>query len=103
MAEQAITKNDNRAVMQPEGDVVAGTVPGLRSTMRGVLAEGVRELVVDLSRVEMMDSSGIGLLIAAHNSLVKLGGRLEVIHASQDILELFRAMRIPQHFQVSGE
>lgn len=103
MTGRVVSKDDTRAVMQPEGDVVAGTVAGLRSTMRGILAEGVKELVVDLEGVEMMDSSGIGLLVAAHNSLTKIGGHLEVVHASQDILELFRAMRIHQHFSVSGE
>jgi anti-anti-sigma regulatory factor len=50
----------------------------------------------------IQDSTGIGLLIAAHNSLRKVGGKLPVIHASPDILELFQTMRIHQHFSVSG-
>jgi anti-anti-sigma regulatory factor len=50
----------------------------------------------------MVDSTGIGLLISAHNSLKKAGGDLTVIHASKDILDLFRTMRIHQHFSVSG-
>ena len=50
----------------------------------------------------MVDSAGIGLLISAHNSLKKAGGELAVIHASSDILALFRTMRIHQHFSVSG-
>ena len=70
--------------------------------MRGIVDEGVRELVVDLAGVRMVDSSGIGLLISAYNSLRKVGGRLAVIHASADLLELFRSMRMHQHFSVSG-
>jgi anti-anti-sigma factor len=50
----------------------------------------------------MVDSSGIGLLISAHNSLKKVGGQLAVIHASADVLELFQTMRMHQHFSVSG-
>ena len=57
---------------------------------------------MDLSDVLMVDSCGIGLLIAAHNSLKKVGGRLAVIHASVDTLELFQTMRMHQHFSVSG-
>ena len=83
--------------------MVAASMPELRSKMREVLAEGVRELVVDLTDVQMVDSSGIGLLISAHNSLRKLGGRLSVTHASPEILQLFQTMRMHQHFTVSGK
>ena len=103
MTAKVISRTDAKAVVQPDGDVVAGAVAGLRSALRGMVAEGVREVVVDLSGVEMIDSSGIGLLISAHNSLSKLGGNLAVTHASGDILALFQAMRIHQHFSVSGE
>jgi anti-anti-sigma factor len=99
-----VTREDSRTVIRPTGeDVVAAWVPEFRSKMRGEIAEGTRELVLDLANVHMVDSSGIGLLIAAHNSLHKLGGRLAVIHASEEILILFQTMRIHQHFSVSGE
>lgn len=98
------TREDNRAIIQPAGeDVVAASVPELRTTMRTALDQGVRDLVMDLSHVHMVDSSGIGLLISAHNSLTQLGGKLSVVHASRDILDLFHMMRIHQHFSVSGE
>jgi len=90
-------------VVRPAGDVVAASVPELRTAMRGAIKEGVQELVVDLANVQMVDSTGLGLLIAAHNSLRKAGGRLSVIHASEEIVDLFKTMRIHQHFSVSGE
>jgi len=81
---------------------VAASLPELRLKMLAIVAEGVEELVIDLTDVHMVDSSGIGLLISAHNSLRKAGGRLAVIHASAEILELFQTMRMHQHFSVSG-
>ena len=98
-----VTREDNKAVVRPSGDgIVAASIPELRAKMRGMVEDGVRELVVDLADVQMVDSSGIGLLISAHNSLRKAGGRLAVIHASAEILELFQTMRMHQHFSVSG-
>jgi anti-anti-sigma factor len=98
-----VTREDNKAVFRPGTDIVAASIPELRSKMRGMVEEGVRELVVDLTDVRMVDSSGIGLLISAHNSLHWVGGRLAVIHASADIMELFQSMRMHQHFSVSGD
>ena len=91
-----------KTVIRPLGDVVASSAPEIRSTMRGALERGVQDLEVDLAHVQMVDSVGIGLLIAAHNSLSKVGGKLAVVHASKDLLELFHMMNIHRHFQVSG-
>jgi anti-anti-sigma factor len=99
----AVTREDNKVVVRPAGDsIVAASIPELRSKLREIVGEGARELVLDLADVLMVDSSGIGLLISAHNSLRKVGGRLAVIHVSGEILELFQTMRMHQHFSVSG-
>ncbi len=90
------------AVVEPEGDLVAARLPALRSKLQEMLAAGVVHLTLDLAGTRMVDSAGIGLLISAHNSLKKTGGELTVIHASKEILDLFRTMRIHQHFSVSG-
>jgi anti-anti-sigma factor len=103
MNEVSATQNDSRAVIRPETDVVAASVADLRSRMRDLIGAGVRDLIVDLSAGQMVDSAGLGLLISAHNSLRKAGGHISVVHASPDIYELFRTMRIHQHFSVSGD
>jgi len=90
------------AVLQPEGDLVAARLPALRSKLQEMLGGGTVHLTLDLAGTRMVDSAGIGLLISAHNSLKKAGGELTVIHASKDIFNLFRTMRIHQHFSVSG-
>jgi anti-anti-sigma factor len=103
MSKTTMIQDGECFVVKPPGDVVAATVPELRTVLRGALGEGARRLTIDLGNVEMLDSTGIGLLISAHNSMRKVGGQLAVIHATADILELFQAMRISQHLGVSGE
>lgn len=102
MRNTVVTWKGQEAIVCPAGNVVAAAVPELRSALRGVLAEGVRDMTIDFSDVVMVDSTGLGLLISAHNSMVKAGGRLSVTHASKEIVELFRSMRIHQHFSVSS-
>jgi serine/threonine-protein kinase RsbW len=101
MNETLVTWEDKKAVVQPAGDVVAATVPELRSAMKTVVAEGAHDMVVDLRNTRMVDSSGLGLFIAAHNSLEKVGGKLSVIGATADILSLFRTMRMHQRISVA--
>ena len=95
--------NGPKAILRPVVNFVAAVVPQLRTVLRAVVAKGVEELTIDFARVQMVDSSGLGLLIAAHNTVAKNGGRLAVIHVQKEILELLRSMRIHQHFAVSGD
>ncbi|MBS1825944.1 MAG: STAS domain-containing protein [Acidobacteria bacterium] len=103
MSSTTITTNEDGAIVQPAGDVTATSAPELRSALKGVIAGGARAVTVDFSNVQMLDSAGIGLLIATHNSLAKVSGKLSVVRASAEIMDLFQMMRIHQHFSVSGE
>jgi anti-anti-sigma factor len=90
------------ATVIPAGDVVASAVSELRPLMRDLVRSGVREMVFDLVRVEMIDSTGIGLLLSAHNSMTQTGGKFSVVRASAEVMDLLRTMRLHQHFAVSG-
>lgn len=89
-------------VFRPNSDVVASTVAELRGQLKDRILPNTREVTIDLSDVRMVDSSGLGMLIATHNSLRKTGGELVLDGCSADLLELFRAMRIHQHMKVKG-
>ena len=97
-----ITVDKTSAVVHPDGDLVMTLLPALRSRLREVIGAGILHLTLDLRDVGAVDSSGIGLVVATHNSLKKAGGALTVINASKDVLDLFHAMRIHQHLKVSG-
>jgi anti-anti-sigma factor len=102
MANTVIRWDGRKAIVHPAGNVVAPLVPELRSALREALTKGANELIIDLEAVQVIDSSGLGLLVSAHNSIRKPGGRLAVVNASKDILNLLYSMRIHQHFSVSG-
>jgi anti-anti-sigma factor len=89
-------------VVRPGRDIVASSVEEFRAEWKRALAPGTASLTVDLDGVEMIDSVGLGLLIATHNTLGKAGGKLRVSGASPDILGLFRTMRLDKHFILEG-
>ena len=92
-------KSDEK-VIKPGRDIVASMAADFRQDLLKEVESGVKRLVVDLDDVEMVDSVGIGVLVAAHNSLSKNGGQMAVSNVSQDIFNLFKVMRLDQHFEV---
>lgn len=96
-----ITKVDNVAIVKLDEAIVASTTGELRKTLKKVLDEGTGGIVIDLINVEMIDSSGLGLLVATHNSLQKVDRNLELNNCNDDLKKLFNNMRLDQHFVIN--
>lgn len=91
---------DGHVILSPQGDIVASGADGLRARLRELMQEHPGPLVMDLARVELIDSVGIGLLIAVHNSLSKGGSRLSLVNVNADLAGLLRTMRLDKHFSI---
>lgn len=95
-----IVREGSQVIVKPSTDIVASMANDFKTELHGLVDEGPEELVIDLSGVEMVDSVGIGVIIATHNSLEQKGGRLKVTNITKDIFGLFSAMRLDRHFDV---
>lgn len=93
----AILRDGSTVTITPGQDLVSTMVPGFKQELSAVLAESPAELRLDLTGTALMDSIGIGVVIAAHNSMKKKGGKLVVANASDNIVKLFKSMRLDQH------
>ncbi len=58
------------------------------------LAEAAEDVMLDLSRVNFVDSSGIGALVALHKKLVARGHRLKVSGLRGQPLQLFINLKL---------
>jgi anti-sigma B factor antagonist len=97
-----IMRDDTQVEVQLDGDLVSTATDRVREELKKVLGEKVTELTLNMSDVTVVDSVGLGLVIALHNSLVKVGGTIKVKNVSRDIMELFRSMRLDRHFSVAS-
>jgi anti-anti-sigma factor len=98
-----IEQKEEQGSVRLGGDLTAILVPELRAGLKETLNKGARELVFDLNRTAMLDSSGIGLLIATANSLALSGGRIKVTNAGPDIFRLLQSMRLTGRLNVTAK
>ncbi len=95
-----IIKEGDNFIVKPDHDIVASMANEFRSDLHDLVQEKPKMVIIDLKGVGMVDSVGIGVLIATHNSMVKAGGEIKVINASSEIYTLFHTMRLNRHFTV---
>ena len=101
MAAYVIEQNGQQGSVKLTGDLTAIVVPDLQAGLKEVLGKGVREVVFDLASTAMLDSSGMGLLIATANSLAPNGGKVRVTNVCPEIFRLLQSMRLTARLNVS--
>ncbi|MFZ5759039.1 MAG: STAS domain-containing protein [Thermodesulfobacteriota bacterium] len=96
-----IERKDGVVVMKPGVDIVASQCAGLKKEFLEIINSGEKKITIDLAGTEMIDSSGIGLLISIRNSIVSNGGgEIELTNLTDDIRQLFKVMRLDNHFTI---
>jgi anti-sigma B factor antagonist len=70
------------------GELDMGASPDLRGTIDGALESGVSLLVMDLTELTFIDSTGISTLVAAFRRLSESGGSLELVCSDRNVLRV---------------
>jgi anti-anti-sigma factor len=102
MAAYVIEQKGQHGSVRLTGDLTAVLVPDLQVGLKKMLKKGAHELEFDLASTVMLDSSGIGLLIASANSLAASGGKVRVTNVCPDIFRLLKSMRLTARLNVSA-
>jgi len=83
------TSHDGVDVLSVEGEIDIATAPRLISALNDIVAEAVHSVVVDLSSVGFMDSTGLALLINAHRRLTRARKGFAVVCPTGPLLRVF--------------
>ena len=73
-------------VLRPNGRLNMVAAPDLRDQLRNLVQSGSSRVVVDLSEVESIDSSGLGALISGLKAARNAGGDLRISAPSAQVM-----------------
>ncbi len=94
---------DHVAVLSLSGKMMGGPeTTALHDHIRSLLNDGIRKVVIDLSGVKWINSSGLGVLMAAMTSIKSEGGLMKlacVTEKVQSLLMITQLMRIFETFE----
>jgi anti-sigma B factor antagonist len=76
-------------VIEAMGEIDMASAGMLRQAVTDLLGKGVSRLVLDMTTVTFIDSTGLGILVGARKKLQHLQGSFSVVCQSPRILRLF--------------
>lgn len=87
-------------VLRVEGEIDVYTAPLLRQKLVELADHGATRIVIDLEPVEFLDSTGLGVLVAALNRLRRRDGDVELVCTQQRILRVFEITGLSKVFTI---
>jgi anti-sigma B factor antagonist len=85
-----------RRLIAVHGELDLFTTPELRTRINDMIDDGTRELIVDLSETAFVDSTGLGVLLAALKRIRSCDGELVIIDASSNVMRTFKVAGVDQ-------
>jgi anti-sigma B factor antagonist len=82
------------------GRLVAADAPEARENLKAIVEAGAGKLIVDLSGVSFIDSSGLSVLISAFKLIRTKGGRMLLSGISKNVQTLLELTRLSEIFEM---
>ena len=86
------------------GDVDLYNVGDLKRAVFELIDEGdLQSLIIDMSAVSYIDSSGVGALVAGHKKMKTQGGKFGLLGLNEDVLGILKLATLDQFFTIYSQ
>lgn len=91
---------DDLEVVEVEGEIDVYTAPRLRELLIDLVNKGHFNLVVNMEKVEFLDSTGLGVLVGGLKRVRAHDGSLDLVCTQERILKIFRITGLTKVFGI---
>ncbi len=93
---------DGVAVVAMDGRIVLGEESNaLREKVKSLLAEGKKQIILNMDNITFIDSAGLGTLVASHHSAKNQGASVRLCHLGSKFQEVLQITKLLTVFEVS--
>ena len=92
--------DETTAVIRVAGEIHATTAPAFSERLNAAIEAGKTGVVLDLTGVEFIDSTGLSVLLNGLRRLTRRKGALSVVCTNPTVLRLFEITRLDSTFHI---
>jgi anti-sigma B factor antagonist len=95
-----VTHEPDRTILTVAGEVDVATAPTLRERLVQLIADGNTRLTIDLTPVDFLDSTGLGVLVGTLKRIRQAEGELVLVIPQERIRRLFEITGLNKIFEI---
>lgn len=85
---------DEVAWMSISGEISFKQIPAIRERVDALLNQSLKALVVDLSNVSYIDSTGLSVIMRCHAHMLRTHNKCIILGAQGPVSRIFKMMRL---------
>lgn len=86
-------------LLRLEGRLDTNTAPQFQEVLDNML-EGIKELQIDMERLEYVTSAGLRVLLATMKKMKAGGGSMTVLHVNNAVMEVFNITGFKRYLDI---
>jgi len=94
------SKNKKENVLPLEGEIDLHVSPRILASLNAMINHKPKQLVVDLTKVKYIDSSGLAVLIEGMQNVEAYGGKFALAGLQPNVRPIFEIARLDQVFRI---
>lgn len=95
-----VQRSNNATTLAIRGSLDINTAPQLGDEVDRIIAEKPNSVIVDLSGLDLIDSSGVAALVKLYKGVRASGGAVTISGARDQPLAIFKLLRMDKVFNL---
>ena len=98
----SVAEGDERTIVKLTGDIYTEQGDELQQVFNGIIEKEPKEVVIDLSELKSITSSGIGKIVLLYKELNKKGGKIRIVGANDTIMQIFKIVKLDKLMDIES-
>lgn len=91
-------------IVDIDGRITLGDELGeLRDTIRQLVTAGKKKIILNLAKVDYIDSSGVGELVGSYTTVRSAGGELKLMNLTQKVHDVLNVTKLYTVFDIKDD
>jgi len=96
----SVAEGDGKTTVNLTGDIYTEQGDELQQVFDGIIKKNPKEVVIDLSELKSITSSGIGRIVYLFKELDKEGGKIKIVGVNDTIMQIFKIVKLDKLMKI---
>jgi anti-sigma B factor antagonist len=95
-----VSDGDEKTTVTLQGDIYTEQGDELHQVFNDIVDRNPKEVVIDLSDLKSITSSGIGKIVYLYKDLNKKGGKIRIVGVNDTIMHIFKIVKLDKFMEI---
>jgi len=97
-----VTTGDGKVIVSLKGDIYVDQADELVEVFNSILEHASQEVIIDISGLKSITSSGIGKIVLLYKNLNEKNRKLKIIGVNDTIMQIFKIVKLDKLIEIEG-